>query len=216
MPIGRRRELLSWAGESSGRFIIEDDYDSEFRFSGQPIPALQGLDNTGCVIYMNSFTKSLAPSLRISYMVLPPALLKRYREELGHYACTVSNFEQATLARFMAEGRFERHLARLRNAYKDRRDRLITALYASSLGPLLDIMSADAGLHFLLCVANGMNENELVESAAAAGIRLAGLSAYGSSPNRSDFSNRLVIGYAGIAPDRIEKVVAMLSALWAR
>ncbi len=216
MPIGRRRELLTWAAEGTGRYIIEDDYDSEFRFSGQPIPALQGLDTAGCVIYMNSFTKSLAPSLRISYMVLPPDLLKRYREELGHYACTVSNFEQATLAKFMAEGRFERHLARLRNAYKDRRDRLIAALYASPLASIVEIVSADAGLHFLMKVANRMSENELVESAAAAGIRLAGLSAYGGSASPGVFADALVIGYAGIAADRIETAVGLLSALWAR
>ncbi|MFH0992742.1 MAG: PLP-dependent aminotransferase family protein [bacterium] len=216
MPIGRRRELLAWAAEGTGRYIIEDDYDSEFRFSGQPIPALQGLDAGGRVIYMNSFTKSLAPSLRISYMVLPPGLLLRYRDELGHYACTVSNFEQATLARFMNEGRFDRHLARLRNVYKERRDHLIAALLGSPLGAIIEIASADAGLHFLLKVANGMKEHELVTSALSAGIRLAGLSAYGNVEHAGAFYDMLVIGYAGIAVDRIETAVGLLSALWAR
>ena len=106
MPIARRQSLLRWAEEAPGRYLIEDDYDSEFRFTGRPIPPLQSIDRAGRVIYMNTFSRSLAPSLRISYMVLPPALLERYQRTLGFYSCTVPAIEQYTLARFLSEGYF--------------------------------------------------------------------------------------------------------------
>ena len=118
MPVSRRSALLSWAAGASDRYILEDDYDSEFRFSGRPIPALQSLDRNERVIYLNTFAKTLAPSLRISYMVLPPHLLERWRRELWFYSSTVPSFEQDTLALFMQRGHFERHLARARNRYK--------------------------------------------------------------------------------------------------
>ena len=108
-------------------YIIEDDYESAFRFSGRPIPALQSLDTGERVVYLNTFAKSLAPSLRISYMVLPPHLLARYRQELQFYSSTVPSFEQYTLARFMARGHFERHIDRMRTLYKGIRDSLLFA-----------------------------------------------------------------------------------------
>ncbi len=215
MPIGRRRELLAWANEQADRYVIEDDYDSEFRFAGSPIPALQGLDGSGRVVYMNSFTKSLAPALRISYMVLPAELLARFRNELGHVACTVSNIEQETLARFMQEGRFERHLARMRNAYRARRDALLEALHHSPLKDRIGVSNADAGLHFLMRVACGKPERELVDSAAAAGIRLAGLSAYRVATD-PDAMPTLVVGYGGIALCQVEKAVSELALAWLR
>lgn len=136
MPVSRRSALLSWAAGASDRYILEDDYDSEFRFSGRPIPALQSLDRNERVIYLNTFAKTLAPSLRISYMVLPPHLLERWRRELWFYSSTVPSFEQDTLALFMQRGHFERHLARARNRYKARREALRAA--AKETG-LLDI-----------------------------------------------------------------------------
>lgn len=121
MPVGRRRELLSWAAEIPERYIIEDDYDSEFRFSGRPIPALQSLDGGERVVYLNTFAKSLAPSLRIGYMVLPPHLAERYRRDFLFYSSTVPSFEQYTLSRFLEGGHFERHIARMRVEYRDRK-----------------------------------------------------------------------------------------------
>ena len=117
MPIGRRYELLGWASKSPDRYIIEDDYDSEFRMTGQPIPALQDIDVLERVIYINTFTKTLSSTVRISYMVLPKSLVNRFYKELSFYSCTVSNFEQYTLARFIEDGYFEKHLNRMRNYY---------------------------------------------------------------------------------------------------
>ena len=117
MPVARRYELLAWAAAGEGRFVIEDDYDSEFRLTGRPIPSLQSIDRAGSVIYMNTFSKTLASTVRISYMVLPPALANEYYRRLSFYSCTVSNFEQLTLARFLAGGYFEKHLNRMRLSY---------------------------------------------------------------------------------------------------
>ena len=116
MPIARRTELLRWAGAAPGRYVVEDDYDSEFRYDTRPIPSLQGLDQAGRVIYVSTFSKSMAPSMRIGYMVLPVPVLEMYRAEYGVYSSTVSRFEQQTLCRFMEEGHFARHLNRLRSA----------------------------------------------------------------------------------------------------
>ena len=119
MPVSRRYELLGWAAKKKQHYIIEDDYDSELRLSGKPFPTLQSIDVSGKVIYMNTFTKTLASTVRISYMVLPEDLAKRFYSELSFYSCTVSNFEQYTLAQFMENGSFEKHINRLRNYYQN-------------------------------------------------------------------------------------------------
>ncbi len=214
MPVRRRLELLHWAGEEAGRYILEDDYDSEFRFSGQPIPALQGLDTFGRVIYLNAFTKSLAPSLRISYMVLPLQLLDTYREKFHFYACTVSNFEQYTLSRFLSRGHFERHLGRMKSAYRERRDSFLRALSSSRLSGFTEAIGYEAGLHLLLRVRNGMKESELVARAKEAGVRVYGLSEYDSFPPGVFPESTVVIGYSDFPTAKIEAAVARLEQAW--
>lgn len=214
MPVGRRMNLLQWAAAADNRYIIEDDYDSEFRFAGQPIPAMQGLDHADKVIYINAFTKSLAPSLRISYLVLPPPLMERYREKFMFYSCTVPNFEQYTLYRFLHGGYFERHLNRMRNACKERRDLFITLLKDSRLGEVAEPVGAEAGLHFLLRVNNGMSERDLTERAAEKRVRLRGLSEYYSPPPVAYTQSALVIGYAGLAPEHLPDALRRLEDAW--
>jgi len=214
MPVGRRLELLEWANEKPGRTIIEDDYDSEFRFAGQPIPALQGLDTSGKVVYINAFTKSLAPSLRIGYVVLPHALAEAYARDYAFYSCTVSNFEQYTLSHFMARGHFERHLGRMRIAYKQRRDAFIGAVGRGGLGNITQIIGADAGLHLLLKVSNGMDETLLVERAKAQGVRVYGLSEYTHGPVPPQNRSTLVIGYSGFETAQLEAAVKRLETAW--
>jgi len=214
MPVGRRMSLLKWANESDDRYILEDDYDSEFRFSGQPIPALQGLDNNGKVIYINAFTKSLAPSLRISYMVLPPKLLEKYRNNFLFYSCTVPNFEQYTLSKFLSRGYFERHLSRMRIAYKERRDLLAAAVAGGKLNKFVDIIGSGAGLHLLMRVHNGMDEAQLVANAKAAGVRVYGLSEYYSFPAQNIPPSTLVIGYSGLNSADIAAAVERLEKAW--
>ncbi len=214
MPVKRRISLLSWANESSNRYILEDDYDSEFRFAGHPIPALQGIDCNGKVIYINSFTKSLAPSLRISYMVLPPQLLKIYQQKFMFNSCTVPNFEQYTLNKFMNKGYFERHLSRMRNAYKQRRDLFIKAITSSKLDKYVDIIGQDAGLHLLLHIKNGLDEAQLVAKAKAVGVRVYGLSEYYNFPAQHYHKSTLVIGYSGFQQTQINVAVERLEKAW--
>ena len=150
MPIARRHELLRWADEGAGRYILEDDYDSEFRFVGRPIPTLFSDDEHQHVIYLNTFSKTIAPSIRISYMLLPPRLLEDYREKLGFYSCTVSSFEQYTLAEFLSRGHYEQHLNRMRKRYHQKRDAVIDCILSGPLAGRAEIMEQDAGLHFLV------------------------------------------------------------------
>ncbi|MDD4716033.1 MAG: PLP-dependent aminotransferase family protein [Oscillospiraceae bacterium] len=216
MPAARRMALLSWALESKGRYIIEDDYDSEFRFSGRPISALQGLDGGERVIYMNTFTKSLAPSFRIGYLVLPPHLLKRYREEFSFCASTVSSFEQYALARFMERGYFGRHISRMRNVYKARRDALIQAASTCSFSSRIELSGEDAGLHFLMRVKGDMPEEELVFRAKEKGVRVYGLSDYyiGKEKPRTQHSSTLVLGYAMLQPEEMRPAFSLLEQAW--
>ncbi|MCD8250375.1 MAG: PLP-dependent aminotransferase family protein, partial [Lachnospiraceae bacterium] len=211
MPIGRRHELLGWAEESEERYIIEDDYDSEFRLSGKPIPTLQSIDRNGRVIYINTFTKSLASTIRISYMVLPVPLLARYHERLGFYSCTVSNFEQYTLAAFIRDGHYEKHINRMRNSCRKKRNMLLGAIAGSPLSSLVTISEEDAGLHFLMHVNTERSDEELLERAAENGIRLTSLAYYfHGSEEQSRSVHTFVVNYSNIEESRIDEAVERL------
>ncbi|MCQ2486538.1 MAG: PLP-dependent aminotransferase family protein [Clostridia bacterium] len=212
MPIGRRYELLSWASESPDRYIIEDDYDSEFRLTGKPIPTLSSIDLQGKVIYMNTFTKSLASTVRISYMVLPGRLMERFRTNLGFYSCTVSNIDQYTLAKFIDSGHFEKHINRMRNYYLDKRNFVIDAIEADELGSLVSISEEDAGLHFLMTVKTDISDDELVARAEEKGIKLAPLSYF--YRNREDAGQHVfVINYSSVSYEAITESVRLLGLL---
>ena len=205
-PVSRRRELLNWARED--KWIIEDDYDSEFRFDAHPKPAMQTMDGGSRVIYMNTFSKSLAPSIRISYMVLPGALMAEFRRRLGFYSCTVPSFEQYTLARFLSRGHFEKHINRMRKFYKQRRNAVVSLLEKCAFSEYLTILEQDAGLHFLLQVKTPLTDRQLTEGLAKAGIRIRALSEYYHDA-REDM-HCLVVNYSGI---KEEDLVKALNAL---
>ncbi len=209
MPISRRYELLGWASEMEGRYIIEDDYDSELRLSGQPIPPLQSIDMSDKVIYMNTFTKTLCSTVRISYMVLPQKLLPLFYGKLSFYSCTVSNFEQYTLARFIEEGKFESHINRLRNYYRKKRDILLAELEASRLGKLVSLSGEEAGLHFLMEVHTELPEALIVGRAKEKGIRLLPLSGYYYGEERKR-ENVYVMNYSSIDVDKAKEVMERL------
>ena len=177
-PIARRYTLLDWAAQSENRYIIEDDYDSEFRLTGKPIPALQSIESPDRDIYMNTFSKSLASTIRISYMVLPTALAEAFYKNLGFYACTVSNLEQYTLAKFISEGYFEKHINRMRIRYKQKKDLILKEMKRCGLLKLAKIDAEDAGLHFLLRVCGPVPAEKITRRAAENGVRVTGLSAY--------------------------------------
>ena len=201
-PIQRRQALLCWA-ESRDGWIIEDDYDSEFRFHAHPMPTLQALDRSGRVIYMNTFSKTLAPSIRISYMVLPPLLLERYRQLLSFYSCTVSAFEQYTLERFLTTGHFEKHINRMRRFYKARRDKVLAVLESCPYAGKITISEADAGLHFLLHFHTELSDEALVSRFADARIRVRSLRGYYHDPELPQM-HTLVINYSGLQEDSLE------------
>lgn len=214
MPMGRRAALLAWAERQPDRYIIEDDYDSEFRFSGRPIPALQGLDRGERVVYLNTFAKSLAPSLRIGYLVLPPHLAEEYHRRLTFYASTVPSFEQYTLARFMEDGHFERHIARTRTRYRARKAQLAAAAGEAGLLRHGRILGADAGLHFLLQLDDPRPEEELARLAAQAGVGVYPLSRYyreGPPPGQPP---TLVMGYARLPAGDISSACRCLATAW--
>ena len=213
MPITRRQELLRWAAEEPERYILEDDYDSEFRFVGRPIPTLFSVSESQRVIYLNTFSKTIAPSIRISYMILPPRLLARYREKLGFYACTVSSFEQYTLARFLEQGRYEQHLNRMKTRYRQKRDAVIDAIRRSPLSDRAEILEQDAGLHFLMVLPTDLDDRSLRRRAEAMGLRLALLSDYYSQPAAAP-QHILVVNYAGIDMDRLPEGLRRLAQLW--
>ena len=213
MPIARRQQLLSWAREAPGRCILEDDYDSEFRFVGRPIPTLFSIDEAQRVIYLNTFSKTIAPSIRISYMILPPRLMEVYREKLGFYACTVSGFEQYTLAKFMAQGRYEQHLSRMKARYRQKRDTVIAMLRSSPLADRVEIMEQDAGLHFLVRLDTRLPDAALRSRAAEQGVRLALLSDYYSAPETAP-QHIVVVNYSGIDLERLPEGLRRLAQAW--
>lgn len=208
-PISRRYELLSWASEAPERYIIEDDYDSEFRFSGKPIPSLQSIDNLDKVIYINTFSKSLTSTIRISYMVLPKELMELYRKELGFYSCTVSNFEQYTLASFINQGYFEKHINRMRNYYRAQRDRVMDAIKNHPLYSNVTVKEEDSGLHFLMGVETDLSDCELTEKAKSYGVNLTCLSEYYKDTATAP-QHTLLINYSAIAKDKVSEVVDRL------
>ena len=211
MPVGRRQSLLRWADEKPERYIIEDDYDSEFRFTGRPIPNISSIRGGEKVIYMNTFSRSLAPSLRISYMVLPQSLLTRYKERLGFYSCTVPAIEQYTLAKFLEDGHFDSHVNRMRVYYRNRRDKVLEWVEKSKLRKHCRVLGADAGLHFLLELKTEKSDHLLGVQAEKLGIRLSFVSEYQKN-DRKD-THTLVINYPGVDLEYLEPAFKVLESL---
>ena len=148
--IARRYALLSWAAERPGRYLIEDDFDCEFRLAGKPIPALASIDAAQSVIYTNTFSKSLSSALRLAYMVLPDELMERFRRDLGFYASSVSSIDQVALARLLESGDYERHVNRVRVRAREARDGLVALVRKAFPAGEVSIEHADAGLYCIV------------------------------------------------------------------
>ena len=211
MSNARRRTLLDWAAADSDRYIIEDDYDSEFRFNAHPMPALHTLDGGSKVIYLNTFSKTLAPSIRISYMVLPGSLMEKFRRTLGFYSCTVPSFEQYTLDRFISRGHFEKHINRMRKHYKSIRNRVLTAITGCTYADHFTILEENAGLHFLLQVDLPLTDAQLTQTCRKLGLRVAPLSSYYRFPEEN--SHCLVVNYSGLTEEALTGLEKILGDL---
>ena len=209
----RRKQLLDWAHREPQHYIIEDDYDSELRYSGRPAASLFAQDNGEKVIYLNTFSKTLVPSIRISYMVLPFPLMELYTKQLSFYSCTVSSFEQYTLAQFISGGYFERHIMRLRRFYDKRMSIVIEAFEKSPLMKIATLKEVEVGTHLLLHVNTRYSDSQIREAAARENIHLAMLSDY--CARDSVYNNGyLVINVASIVSGQVEDVVHALQKVF--
>lgn len=212
MPVKRRQELLNWAGRAENRYLIEDDYDSEFRYKGKPIPALQGMDTAGKVIYIGTFSKSIAPAIRVSYMVLPSGLLSEYQKKAGFFLSTVSRIDQNILYQFLAGGFYERHLNRMRRVYKSKHDTLLAAL--RELEPVFTLNGEYAGLHVLLTDRQGRDEQWLLKQAESAGVGVYPISAFSIQPHCGLCPSTVILGYANLDEEQIKTGIALLKKVW--
>ncbi|XXY18676.1 PLP-dependent aminotransferase family protein [Sorangium sp. So ce216] len=205
MSLGRRLALLDWA-RSSGGWVFEDDYDSEFRYAGRPLAALQGLSPDARVIYAGTFSKVLSPSLRLGYLVVPEGLVDAFVAAKALADVSSPSLEQAVLADFMAEGHFARHVRRMRVLY-ERRQAALVAAAGRELSGLLEVPPAPAGMHLLGWLPAGRADSAAAASAAANGVRCVALSEL-----RVDTAGRgaLLLGYAAVPEDEIDEGVRRL------
>lgn len=207
MPASSRSRLLSWAARAEHRYIIEDDHDSEFRYKGLPIPSLQGMDEHGRVIYLGTFSRTIAPAIRISYMVLPPELMQRFRSEFSYFSSTVSRVDQEILARFLREGHFERHLNKMRKLYHQRHDAMLHALRC--FGDTITVSGENAGLHLVVTFHGYGTEEEIQQKAQSVGLHLYSLKRHellSFAPSEPSF----LFGFAGLTEEKTKQQVALL------
>ncbi|MBD5464762.1 MAG: PLP-dependent aminotransferase family protein [Lachnospiraceae bacterium] len=224
MPIGRRMELLKWAEEVKDRYLIEDDYDSEFRYKGKPIQALQAWDKKEKVIYMGTFSKSIAPAIRVSFMVLPKPLLELYEKNAGFLSSTVSRIDQAILNEFIAGGHYERYLNKMRKIYRSKHDCLLECL--RPFKHRFHISGENAGLHIVLVSREkGISEERLAKTAEKAGIKVYGMSDYfikesvakgqgNVCADAEDKCAKILLGYASLSEEEIREALMLLQKAW--
>lgn len=209
MPVSRRYELLAWAGEKPGRFIIEDDYDSEFRIKGRPIPSLQSIDAGGKVVYMNTFSKSLTSTFRISYMVLPEALACEFYRKLGFYSCTVSTFDQYALAAFISRGYFEKHINRMRLHYGRKRAKVLEIMRQVLEPEGCRILENNSGLHMILELCTDLPDQTIKDRLMEHSIRISSIADYDMRNETAD-RHQFIISYSGMDTEKLEKACRIL------
>lgn len=212
MPIQKRLALLEWMQARDG-LIIEDDYDSELRYFGRPIPSMQGLDGGRSVVYIGSFSKLLLPALRISYMVLPPKLLPVLQQKIAFYNQTASLVEQLTVARFMADGQLDKQIRKTRKIYA-RKNQLLLEQLQAVMGDKIRILGKETGLHVLLEVLSDQDSQTLTCAAASIGIKVTPLSDYTFDPQSAPEHPLVIMGYGGIHSEQIAPAVRMLNEVW--
>ena len=211
MPISKRLKLLNWANENDG-IIIEDDYDGEFRYKGKSIPSLQGLDETGRVVYLGSFSKSLMPSMRISYLVLPKCLLNIYEEKYKTYEQPVPRLLQKTLEIFIKEGYWDKHLRKSKVLYKKKQEILVNSI-TKYLGKNVTIIGSDSGLHLLIKINTTLTEDELIDRALKSEIKVNPTLVNWMIPPL-DLLPVIFIGFAGIQIEHIPEAIEILNQCW--
>ena len=207
LSAGRRIQLLNWA-KRAGAWIIEDDYDSEYRFGGRPIASLQGLDNDDRVIYIGTFSKVLFPALRMGYLVIPRDLVPAFRAARDAADIFPPVLYQRSLTDFIREGHFARHIRRMRVLYAERRKRMVAAL-RREFDDSFEIVGAEAGLHLVLQLPRGVNDQAVAARATAAGIACVALSVCCLESQRGG----LILGYGGVDVARMDEAVTRLAKI---
>ena len=212
MPIGRRLALLTWAEKERGRYIIENDFDSEFRFSKRPIPTIYSMEYNHRVIYMNSFMKTMMPTLPISYMVLPRKLMEQYEKLYADSECRVSVMEQHALSRFMEQGYFERHIQRMKKYYKGKRDAFLQIIKESPIQTIAKVEEKDAGNHFLLGLDTTLSDTQVKWFAKENGIELELVSEY-SQIGKERYAHQVIVSYTKTSESDFKKAVDKIAGM---
>lgn len=210
MPIGRRQELLKWASENENRYIIEDDHDSEFRYKGKPVPCLQSIDCHDKVIYIGTFSKAIAPAIRISFMALPQPLLQIYNEQFRFFSSTVSRIDQRILQQFMEEGHFERHLNRMRKTYRTKHDEILQLL--KPFRKKFHIQGENAGTYLALTSKEGRTEAELMELAKSVGVKVYGMSQHLEIADEE--YHGILLGFGGLSLEEMKERLELLGKVY--
>lgn len=213
MPMARRIKLLNWCAAAEQRFILEDDYDSEFRYDARPVPSLQSIDPNGRILYLGTFSATVSPAIRVAYLVLPAQLLTAYRK-CGNFSCGVPQLEQMILREFMEQGYFEKHLNRMRTYYRKQRELLLTEL--SVFGEEIRVIGEAAGCHLTVKVCNGMKEAELCAAAAEVGVRVYPISECFLTKMPEKFQSKVLLGFGGLSGEEIIRGVSLLYRAWHR
>jgi GntR family transcriptional regulator / MocR family aminotransferase len=207
MSAARRIALLQWAAET-GAWVIEDDYDSEYRFGSRPIASLQGMDTAGKVIYIGTFSKVLFPALRLGYLVIPRDLVPAFAAAREASDIFSSTFYQLVMSDFIREGHFARHIRRMRMLYMERRTALVEAI-RDEMSNLLEVIGSEAGMHLVALLPRGVDDGSVARAAAAAGVSVIPLSAcYAKHPARGG----LILGYGGVNGDQIRAGILRLKS----
>ncbi|MDD9149091.1 PLP-dependent aminotransferase family protein [Sporolactobacillus sp. CQH2019] len=212
LPVSKRMALIEWANQNNNRWIIEDDYDGEFRYIGRPIPSLQGLDRGRSVIYLGTFSKSLIPSLRVSFMVLPVPLADCYKKRFSLYKQSASSLNQQLIREFMRNGDWEHHLNRMRTLYKQKHQAIIQAIH-QYMDKAVAVIGEKAGLHLILQINSRMNEKELIAAALQEGVKVYPTSIYYAAGLKPEHP-QILLGFAGLNGDEIGEGIRRLSLAW--
>ncbi|MCI0524093.1 MAG: PLP-dependent aminotransferase family protein, partial [Acidobacteria bacterium] len=208
LSLPRRLDLLAWA-EKNGAMIVEDDYDSEFRYGSRPIPALQGLSNSDSVIYVGTFSKVLFPALRVGYVVAPPPLARVFARAKWLADRQTPMIEQRVLTDFINEGHLERHLRRMRTLYEKRRQALVRAL-ETHFADRVTILGENAGMHLMIKLRSRLGDEEVVERARGCGVGIVSARLYYLGGVRRD---EFVLGYAALSERRIQEGIRRLAGI---
>jgi GntR family transcriptional regulator/MocR family aminotransferase len=214
MSLARRLELLAWAERTQG-WIVEDDYDGEYRYSGAPLAPLAALDRQGRVLYVGTFGKVAFPALRLGYLVLPPGLVEAFSQRRAVDVRHSEVSTQAVMAEFMAAGHFQRHIRRMRRAALSRRNVLLNG-WPVDIPGVGKLPSVAAGLHLTVRVDSVTRERELIEQATSVGVEINGLSSYWLPDTTLPEDQRagLVLGFAAVPETAIESALAKLKKIW--